>query len=91
MEGCGCNRKQSPELKPGSGVQQDRSVWSLTGDAGHSGEVPLPVVTATDGGGVSLDEARLAVVADHAADLIARLRGSEHSSVLHHRRLTARH
>lgn len=51
----------------------------------------MAVGAAADGGGVSLDVALLAVIAEQGVDLVARPHGPEHSSILHHWRLTTRH
>lgn len=63
----------------------------LTAHAGDFGCIPLAVGTAAYGGAVSLDVALFTVISDQRVDLVARLHGSKHSSVLHYRRLAARH
>ena len=63
----------------------------LTAHAGDLGAVPLAVVTAADGGHVSLDEAMFAVVAHQGVDLVARLHGAKHPGISHNRGLAARH
>lgn len=66
-----------------------RLVVGRRAGAGDLGGVPLAVGSAAYGGGVSLDEALLAVIAEQRADLISRLQGPEHTSILHHGGLPA--
>ena len=61
----------------------------LTTHARDLGDIPLAVGMATDGGGVALDEALLAVVAHQGVDLITLPQNPEHLGVRDHRGLTA--
>lgn len=65
----------------------------LVGSGAHTGDlgaVPLAIVTAADGGGVSLYEAVFTVVTNQSVDLITRLHRTKHTSILHYWGLAAR-
>lgn len=61
----------------------------LTACAGDFGRVPLAVGPAAYSGGVSLNEALFTVITEQGIDLVARLHGPKHTSILHHRGLPA--
>lgn len=70
-----------------------RSERLLVGSGAHAGDlraVPLAIVTAADGGGVSLYEAVFTVVTNQSVDLITRLHRTKHTSILHYWGLAAR-